>query len=908
MAINQHKSPGIIVNEIDQSNFPIATAATIGGTVGTFNWGPVNLPLLVGSSNELIELFDKPSNTRYVDWFSVSNFLSYSGTTYVVRVVDSTSISPATNSSSDGSGILIKNRDHFYQTVGVGASETDLFVAKYPGVLGNSIKVSLADSATFDTWAYKSLFDFAPGTSDYAAALGAANDELHVVVVDSNGKFTGVSGNVLEKYSFVSKASDAKGSQNEPNYYINVINETSNYVWAINVLRDSTYLDIEKHLGVVTIGDGGTNYGKPIITFTDDDEEGNPIGRGGAAEATIDANGVITDITVTNVGTGYKGPVTVGITDSGEGATAAAVLANGVITDVTITNPGKDYYTADVTITDSGAGATATAVMASTGAVKTAALNAGGTGYSQNDVLTITGGTGTFTVATVDGNGVILTGSLTSGGANYSTIGAATGVALTGGNGSNATVDIVVGKAIASFTMGTNGSNYTTARVVLTGGTPSVAATISPVVANGRVTGITVSAGGSGYVSVPSVAIYPGGQNATATATIGELGSALEGQIIDITVTNGGTNYGNPIITISPGGAGATATVALVSDTDDTNWGLPAVDDLGVPVSYYSLKENTEGSVSFSLYGGSDGELPTSSDLIDGWNLYSNVEDIDVNLLYLSDGGGSSNNVTVAQHVIDNISEKRKDCVVFISPPLTAVLNKTQVQAVNGIKTFINGNLGLNRNTSYAVIDSGWKLTYDKFFDVYRWVPLNADIAGLCASTDFDLSPAGLERGRVKNVASLAFNPNTTSRDELYKINVNPVVVFKGEGPILYGDKTLKVKNSVFSYINVRRLFIDLEKTISKAAKAQLFEFNNDLSRLEFVNTIDPILRRLQAKGSIVNYFVKCDETNNTSDVINNGEFVADIYITPARSINFITLNFVAVRNGVQFTEFVGSV
>ena len=207
-------------------------------------------------------------------------------------------------------------------------------------------------------------------------------------------------------------------------------------------------------------------------------------------------------------------------------------------------------------------------------------------------------------------------------------------------------------------------------------------------------------------------------------------------------------------------------------------------------------------------------------------------------------------------------------------------------------------------------MDTGWKYQFDKYNDVYRWVPLNGDIAGLCARTDTErdpwFSPAGLNRGVIKNVVKLAWNPTKAERDTLYKAGVNPVVTFPGEGTILYGDKTLLNRPSAFDRINVRRLFIVLEKSIAKAARSSLFEFNDEFTRASFINLVEPFLRDVQGRRGIYDFRVICDTTNNTGEVIDQNQFVGDIYIKPARSINFIQLNFVAVRTGVAFEEIVG--
>jgi phage tail sheath protein FI len=207
-------------------------------------------------------------------------------------------------------------------------------------------------------------------------------------------------------------------------------------------------------------------------------------------------------------------------------------------------------------------------------------------------------------------------------------------------------------------------------------------------------------------------------------------------------------------------------------------------------------------------------------------------------------------------------------------------------------------------------MDCGWKYQYDKYNDVYRWVPLNGDIAGLCARTDLErdpwFSPGGFSRGQIRNSIKLAWNPTQTERDDLYVKGINPVVTFPGEGTVLFGDKTMLAKPRAFDRINVRRLFISLEKTIARASRSSLFEFNDQFTRAQFVSIVEPFLRDVQGRRGITDFRVVCDETNNTAEVIDKNEFRGDIYIKPARSINFIQLNFVAVRTGVSFEEIVG--
>ena len=257
---------------------------------------------------------------------------------------------------------------------------------------------------------------------------------------------------------------------------------------------------------------------------------------------------------------------------------------------------------------------------------------------------------------------------------------------------------------------------------------------------------------------------------------------------------------------------------------------------------------------SASLAAGADGTVGTSQ-LSTGWDFFNNAETVDVSLLVTGSG-----NSTMATYVISNIAESRKDCVAFVSPPSSNVVNNPGSE-VSAITTFRNGLT----SSSYAVLDSGYKYQYDKYSDVYRWVPLNGDIAGLCVRTDNErdpwFSPGGLNRGVIKNVVKLSWNPTKTNRDDLYNIGVNPVVSFPGQGTVLFGDKTLLSKPSAFDRINVRRLFIVLEKAIARAARYSLFEFNDQFTRAQFVALVEPFLRDVQGRRGITDFRVVCDDT-----------------------------------------------
>lgn len=649
-------SPDVEIREIDLTNLPGTAGASGGAYTGDFVWGPVEEVTTVSSPIELQEIFGKPNDENFVDWFSCFNFLSYTGELKIVRVVDEDAI----NADDTGSGILIKNRQHF--EIVNGSSPASFFASRYPGELGNSIGVYLADSSTFENWEYKDAFDFAPGTSTHAESVGAVNDEVHVIVIDRLGLFTGVVGGVLEVYPFLSKAVDAVGSNNEKNYYINVLNRSSRYIWALNVPSGADLVSPGVGVESITVDNGGTDYAAMTqVVFSDPDLPG------------------------------------------GEHPTATIIADSGVIQQILVTNPG------------------------------------------------------------------------------------------------------------------------------------------------------------SGYINPPTVTIQ------------------------------------------SDTGSGATATATLQTD-DSVDWGTNLVQN-GAGVTF----KNMAAEMNYPLSGGQNSTAVAAQEIIAGLEYFKNQEEVDVSLLFLGDAGGDDEHRAVVQHAIDQIAEFRRDLLVFFSPKLSDVLNQTQSQVVTNVIATRNA---VGRSTSFAVMDSGWKFQYDVFNDKYRWIPLNADIAGLCAQVDSTndpwTSPGGYTRGRIRNVVSLAFNPNKASRDALYKVGINPVVTFNTDGTVLYGDKTLLGKNSAFSQIGVRRLFILLQKTISDAAKYFLFETNNTFTRTAFVNMVEPYLEEVRGRGGVDDIRVVCDETNNGPQVVMNRQFVGDIYIKPNYSINWIQLNFVAVRQDVAFEEIIG--
>jgi hypothetical protein len=412
------------------------------------------------------------------------------------------------------------------------------------------------------------------------------------------------------------------------------------------------------------------------------------------------------------------------------------------------------------------------------------------------------------------------------------------------------------------------------------------------------------SGGGTGYHQSTTTVTFadpPSGVTATGTVTV------MSGAVTAINITNPGSGYLTaPMVTVtdtdlSPG-SGGTFT-AVLDNVQPTNHNVD-IGSSSTALSSTALFKlihrsgTTKGAESL-LSGGTS----TEGSVVDanrelGWDMFSNADLYDISLI--PTGPAST---TLAEYVIQNVAEHRKDCVAFLSPLLTDVHNNFGQEASDIVDT-----RNMINSSSYAVMDSGWKYQYDKYNDAFRWVPLNGDIAGLCARTDLTndpwWSPAGFNRGGILNVVKLAYSPDKTDRDVLYINNVNPVVTFPGNGTVLFGDKTLQAKPSAFDRINVRRLFIVLEKAIALAAKYQLFEFNDAFTQAMFRNMVEPFLRDVQGRRGITDFLVICDSTNNTPEIVDTNQFVADIFIKPARSINFIQLNFIATATGVSFSEF----
>jgi len=775
-------SPGVAVVEKDYTSIVPAVSSSTGAFAGAFPWGPVMAPTMISSENELVRTFGKPSDLNATSFFTAANFLSYTNSLMVVRA-DST---------------LARNAV---------ATQTGTVTSVTMTAGGTLYDSTLVPTVTFS----------APGIVGGATATGTA--------VMSGGSIT-----------------------------------------------------------AAAVGNGGSGYtSAPTITFSDPQVSGGVRATGTASVS----GGAVTSITITSGGSGYTSAPTISFGGPGTNASAGTItISTSTVTGITITNPGSGYTVAP-TVTVAFAGSSQGTQWTATTAVSlnayvyfsgrlyqvTAAGTTGSTGPTHTSGAVASGSaTLTYISAAAQGTAVISVGGLkinnndvySSSYINGEAVVGEWAARFPGAFGNSLTVSMADS---ASFAAWTYKANFDAA--------PST----SP-----YATGLGGSLDELHVVVVDSTGAWTG----TAGTVLEKY--AFVSKASDAKKSDGTNNYYKDVIN------GDSKYIYWMDHTTaGTNWGNAAQGTTFATLSSASI---------LALSGGVDGisaSAPTAGQIQSAYALFADDATYDISLVLM----GKADAATTT-YVIGNVAETRLDCVVFASPQNTstgAVITGNGSDATTAIIAYRNAL----PSSSYAVLDSGYKYQYDRYNDKYRWIPLNGDIAGLCARTDYTndpwFSPGGLNRGQIKSVVKLAINPTKTDRDTLYKSGVNPVVTFPGQGTVLYGDKTLLSKPSAFDRINVRRLFIVMEKAIATAAKYQLFEFNDGFTRAQFKNLIEPFLRDVQGRRGITDFRVKCDESNNTGEVIDSNQFVADIFVKPNRSINFITLNFVAARSGINFTE-----
>lgn len=675
-------------------------------------------------------------------------------------------------------------------------------------------------------------------------------------------------------------------------------------------LKNATSLVSGSVVSVELDSTGGNEGYKPghntTVTFSAPELEGGVTATG---VAVFEGSALSTDgITITNVGSGYTIAPTVTISapdlEGGVQATAVATIVDGEIDAITIVEGGSGYFAAATVTIEAADGDITGANGAASIEVPTSALlginiTNVGSGYASVPTVTITNSnTGTLgtpidpvaTAVIVEAAGVKIKNGLdyVENFRDYQQSVYGMFAARYPGSLGNGIKVIVVDSAVWAYAVANPSAAYSSTITRNFSGAP----------------GTSAQAAAKG-ISNDQVHILV--LDDTSGKWTGTPGSVLEkysylSKIKGITRNDGTNVYFRDAIAASSKYiyVVSTPSSAQVNDIQNVDWNQ-SIDTIATGANLRDLKSVP---VAITLNGGVDDYAATDADVQAAYAQFADADQYDISLIAVGDASA-----TTVNSVITEVAEMRKDCVVFFSPRNVdgSPIVGSGSTAVAAVKAFADA---VSYRSTYAVMDSGAKYQYDRYNDVYRWVPLNGDMAGLCARTDYTndpwFSPGGFNRGQIKNVVKLAFNPGQADRDALYSYGVNPVVTFPGQGTVLFGDKTFTTNPTSFDRINVRRLFIVLEKAIATAAKFQLFEFNDDFTRAQFRNLVEPFLRNVQGRRGIVDFRVRCDNTNNTGDVIDRNEFVASIFIKPNRSINFITLNFVAARSSVSFDEIGG--
>jgi Phage tail sheath protein subtilisin-like domain/Phage tail sheath C-terminal domain len=925
-------SPGVLTREVDLTVGRAENVLdNIGGIAGPFEIGPVNEPITVATEQELINNFGKPqtADNQYEYWMSASSYLSYGGVLKVVRTDGSnlanSNVGVGTTSVA---GVKIKNFDDFNSNFSNSASNF-YYAAKNPGTWANGLKVCYIDDfgdqilgiATTSVTSIGARVGYAV-TVDISGKVipGAGTTEVFngylkgVITQAIDGPETGVSALVVKIHSRVSTGGTQPGRHYRIDYSQN--SDFSSF------LKDQRVTIIDNNGLVVSPTDSISAVGITSSTAINGQQGqtytgvgGTTAGTGSGATFTITRNntdGNVATAVIVNAGLGYTVGDTVSIAGTAVGGynlSQGVINTIGLTTAATVVAASNGVYLAVAGVSTVGSGVSFNVYRNSSGGIGTVTMVNPGSGYGSSTVVTIPGAS--IGGVTPGDNATLTISSLRN-----------DRVVLTVTNSNSRVLLAGVDDWYDSQTLGLNNSTIYWRTVAPKPGTSSYVAErggnndemhVIVVDDDGKLTGI------KGNILEKHLFM------SKAKDTVSQVNSPQK-----MWYKNYLANYSNYIYA----GANQSTQNDLIWNTYPTstnfNWtasrGIYSFGDHPTTFAVPSLANlvwdrdakdawfSSVGRVSYDLANGKNyttqGNLKsTLGSIIEAYDLFNNKEDVSVDYLLMGPGLDSITDSQAKANKLISIAEGRRDCIAVVSPHRASVVDLTNpvIQTNNIIQFF-----GPLQSSSYAVFDSGYKYTYDRFNNLFRYIPCNADIAGLMARTNLTaypwFSPAGQQRGVLKNAIKLAYNPNKTQRDSLYSARINSIVNQPGSGILLFGDKTALSYASAFDRINVRRLFLTVEQSLERAAEAQLFEFNDQITRANFVNIVEPYLRDIQAKRGIYDFLVICDETNNTPDIIDNNEFRADIFLKPAKSINYITLTFVATRTGVSFEEVAGRV
>jgi hypothetical protein len=887
-------SPGIRVREVDLTAGRVdPTSTSIGGLVAPFAQGPVDLPVVIGSEKDLLDTFGRPysNDKHYEHWLTASSYLAYGGSLRVVRSDDDN----LANAVGTGSSVKVNSiEDYELKQYDENTLDGRVVFAKNPGSWANGLRVAIIDSKADQIISVASTAGITEGAGVQQDAATFTSDNEIVgegTVTPLTGTFKGIVTGVGEGEVYVKFISHVVNNVETTKDYQGIYRfRSESSLSLVNPGAGSTSVQVTRGaLGYTAAGIAtGANVDSFFLNST------STLDTAGGAPLAL--NDTVIGISTTGIVAGNDKFLVI---DDELISLQNATVGNGIITLENTTRRGVSGTTA--------------AAHADGATVKVLTLNTSiATAGPESSSATIISLSATEDLTTKVNSGGFL---------NIGTEFVSVSALLAGGSleiDPDAVTDWYDSQtlAISRETVG----NTTTIRTLKWNS-----------VADRPGTSEYAAERGSRFDEVHVVVIDGEGKITGNAGTILEKHLNLS-KASDAVYSVGSPSYWRTYLKTNSAyifGAGQPASIVAsgfssgYTPSTNINWDQEAETANGPVIFGSSGRVNLELTGGQNYDGGSlidsTGALsPDLSKIVSGYNVFKNTENYSIDFLLMGSANYTKTQAASLASQIIGVAGVRKDALAFVSPYRGAFLTESgdgTTNTINDDETITDNVLsyyGSVPSSSYAILDSGYKYMYDRFANTFRYVPLNGDIAGLCARNDSDnfpwFSPAGTSRGAILNAVKLAYNPSQSQRDRLYSARVNPVIFSPGAGIVLFGDKTGLAKASAFDRINVRRLFIYLEDAISAAARDQLFEFNDEITRTNFVNIVEPFLRDVQAKRGIQDYVVICDETNNTAAVIDSNEFVADIYIKPARSINFIGLTFVATRSGVSFDEVIGNV
>ena len=925
-------SPGVLTREVDLTVGRAENVLdNIGGICGPFEIGPVNEPTTVATEQELLNVFGSPKSTdnHYEYWMTASSYLSYGGQMSIVRTdgekLRNASVGVETGSDST---LKIKNFDDYNANHSDGAANW-LYASKNPGTWANGLKICVIDDLGDQTVGFATTSISALGAQvGYGVTVDITGTIIPQAGVTTSfvgymkGMITQVNdggnlgrSNILVKIqSIVSTGGSEPGREDRVEYTENSTYSSFRSGQRVTIIDNNELvaspIDSISDVGITTSTPINGQQGQSYTGLG-----GTTGGTGGGAQFTIVRNntdGNVASVTITNAGLGYTVGDTVSIGGSSVGGfdlSQGAVKTIGLTTSSTVPAASNGVYLSVAGVSTVGSGISFNVYRDSNGGIGTVTATNTGLAYPNGGTVTIPGnvigGTtptddATMTISALRDDKVILEVTGNNSRLEVAEVEDWYNYQELGLDNSTLFWKNIAPKPTTSQYVDERSGRNDQFHIVLVDDTGDLTGVRGNILE--RHLFVSKATDTVSSVNSPQKTWY---KNFLANYSEYVYAGSNQSKVNDAFHNTFPTPiYFTERATQLYSHASPETTFASPNALTDQQWDRVANGNV-----FSSIGPVTYTMESGKNYTDQNGMAVELGKLMEAYDLFLNREEVAVDYLLMGPGMDTLSNSQAKANKLISIANSRKDCVSVISPHRYSVVDITNAQTqTDNIITFF----GPLTSSSYAVFDSGYKYTYDRFNNQFRYIPCNGDVAGLMCRTNIIaypwFSPAGQQRGVLKNAIKLAFNPTKSQRDALYSARINSIVNRTGAGIPLFGDKTALAYASAFDRINVRRLFLTIEQALQSAAEAQLFEFNDQITRTNFVNIVDPYLRDIQSKRGLYDYLVVCDETNNTPDVIDNNEFRADIFLKPAKSINYVTLTFVATRTGVSFEEVAGRV